>query len=146
MGNDYSCSIEGIGSIKFKMWDYSYRTLENVRVVPDLRRNLISLGMLDSNGDSYKSENGVLKVLRRSMVILKGILKKGLYVLQVEAILGNAVALSSVKDETKIWHRRLGHIGIKGLHELAKQGILDPNKIGNLEFCEICVLGKSYRL
>ena len=28
MGNDQSCNIVGIGSIKFKMWDGTYRILE----------------------------------------------------------------------------------------------------------------------
>ena len=79
MGNNQSCNITGIGSVRFKMWDGLYRTLDNVRFVSNLRRNLISLGMLDSNRGSYKSENGILKVMKGSMVVLKGILKQGLY-------------------------------------------------------------------
>ena len=43
-------------------------------------------------------------------------------------------------DDTEMWHKRLGHIGMKGLQELSKQGILDPKRINNLDFCERCVM------
>ena len=146
MGNEQSCYIEGIGSVRFKMWDGIFKTLENERLVPDLKRNLISLGMLDLNGDSYKSGNDVLRVLRGSMVILKGILKQGLYILQGEDVPIKVVVLSFVKDETEMWDRKLGHIRNKGLQELAKQGILNHHRISNLEFCETYVMGKAHRL
>ena len=81
MGNDNACEIIGIGSVKFRMWDGSYKVLENVRLVPKLRRNLVSLGMLDASGCSYRSENGVMKALKGAIVVLKGVLKHGLYIL-----------------------------------------------------------------
>ena len=84
------------------MWDGSYRTLENVRLIPNLRRNLIFLGMLDLNGYFYKYENGVLKVLRGSMVILKGLLKQGLYVFQGKVVPRKVSALSFEMDEIEI--------------------------------------------
>ncbi|KAH9751398.1 hypothetical protein KPL71_014282 [Citrus sinensis] len=40
---------------------------------------------------------------------------------------------------------RLGHIGERGLKELEKQGVLGNDKLGNLDFCEDCVLGKATR-
>lgn len=47
-----------------------------------LKRNLISLGMLDQNGYCYKGENGELKVFRGSLVVMKGVRENGLYTLQ----------------------------------------------------------------
>ena len=38
------------GNITFKMFDGVIRTLCDVRHVPNLRKNLISLGTLDGNG------------------------------------------------------------------------------------------------
>ena len=46
MGNDASCKVVGIRNIKIKMFDGVVRTLCDVRHVPDLRKNLISLGTL----------------------------------------------------------------------------------------------------
>ena len=50
MGNDVSCRVFRIGNITFKMFDGVIRTLCDVRHVPNLRKNLISLGTLDGNG------------------------------------------------------------------------------------------------
>ena len=58
MGNDASCKVAGIGNIKIKMFDGVVRTVCDVRHVPDLRKNLISLGTLDCNRFSYKSISG----------------------------------------------------------------------------------------
>ncbi|KAH9802523.1 hypothetical protein KPL71_001422 [Citrus sinensis] len=81
MGNDASCKVIGRGTIKLKMLDGTIRELPNVRHIPDLKRNLISLGMLDKMGCVIKLESGTLKVLKGSMVLMKGNLDNGLYVL-----------------------------------------------------------------
>ena len=51
-----------------------------MRHVPDLKRNLISLGELDKNGYSYKGDGGVLKVSRGSIVCMKANLHNGIYI------------------------------------------------------------------
>ena len=61
MGNNASCKVAGIGTICIKMFDGVVRTLGDVRHVPDLKRNLISLSTLDTKGYKYTSEGGVLK-------------------------------------------------------------------------------------
>ena len=50
MGNDNTCKIAGIGSIKLRSHDGSTRILRDVRYVPKLKKNLISLGSLESKG------------------------------------------------------------------------------------------------
>lgn len=64
LGNDKACKVKSIGSVKLRMHDGSYKILQQVRYVPDLKRNLISLGTLESNGHSFKSENGIMRVLK----------------------------------------------------------------------------------
>ena len=64
MENNQSCNTIGTRSVRFKMWDNTFRTLENVRLVPDLRRNPISLCMIDINRGSYKSEKGILRAIK----------------------------------------------------------------------------------
>ena len=59
MGKDASCKVVGIGNIKIKMFDGVVTTLCDVRHVPDLRKNLISLGTLNCKRFSYKSTSGV---------------------------------------------------------------------------------------
>lgn len=117
MGNNHQCDIKGIGSVKLKLHDGSFKILSYVRFVPGLKRNLISLGTLDKAGFSYKSENGTITVYKDSLVKLKGVLKDGLYML-----LGNSVVqeLNNVENDentkqTQLWHRRLAHISQRGI-------------------------------
>lgn len=103
MGNNQSCKIQGIGSIKLRMWDGSLTVITEVRYIPDLKRNLISLSILDQKGFGNKAQDGVLKVLKGSLVIMKGILRQGLYVLQAATITQQANMVVPVKDLTEIW-------------------------------------------
>ncbi|KAH9780126.1 hypothetical protein KPL71_007968 [Citrus sinensis] len=146
MGNDASCRVIGKGTIKLKMLDGTIRELANVRHVPDLKRNLISLGMLDKMGCVIKLESGILKVLKGSMVLMKGNLDNGLYVLQGSVVTGDVGVSNQNLNKTLLWHFRLGHMSERGLRELSKQGVLGEDKIEPLEFCEECVLGKSSRV
>ena len=47
LSNNKHCKILGTGTIRIKHYDGIERVLEDVRYIPELKRNLISLGMLD---------------------------------------------------------------------------------------------------
>ena len=47
MGNNTTCPVVGHGSVRIRMFDGVIRTIGNVRYVPDLRRNLLSLSSFD---------------------------------------------------------------------------------------------------
>ena len=116
MGNDASCKVVGIGSIKIKMFDGVVRTLCDVRHIPELRKNLISLGTLDCNGYSYKSAGGVMKVSKGVLTVMKGQKLSGnIYKLQGTTVVGEVAAAESESDRTVLWHMRLGHIGERGM-------------------------------
>ena len=72
IGNDATCTIIGMRTIKIKMSNGVVRILKEVRYIPDMKKNLISLGILDSKGYSYKSENGIMKVSKDAMVVMTG--------------------------------------------------------------------------
>jgi hypothetical protein len=71
MKNVFSCKIVGVGSVRIRMHDGSVRTLTDVRHVPELRKNLISLGVLDSVGYKCTTQGGVLKVSKDILVVMK---------------------------------------------------------------------------
>ena len=50
MGDDHPCNIEGMGTVRIKMDDGIIRELKEVRYVPQLKRNLISVGALEALG------------------------------------------------------------------------------------------------
>ncbi|KAK2965966.1 hypothetical protein RJ640_018321 [Escallonia rubra] len=81
--------------------------------VLELRKNLISLGMLDSDGYSY----------------------------QATAAAASSSDIDS--DATKLWHMRLGHMSERGMDVLSKQGLLGSKKTGDLDFVSIVSSGSS---
>jgi hypothetical protein len=71
MGNDISSKVVGIGSIRIKMFDGTIEILTDVRHVPELRKNLISLGVLDTGGYKTIVQGGVMKVYKGILLVMK---------------------------------------------------------------------------
>lgn len=90
MGNNQSSNVLGIGSIKIKLKDGSHKIITNVRYIPDLKRNLLSLDVFDSVGYSYKARNGIMRISKGILVVVRGNLENCLYVLDGETIVGEA--------------------------------------------------------
>ena len=122
MGNDEACKVVGIDTIRIKMYDGFIRTLTDVRHVPKLKKNLISLGTLDSNGCTYKAEGGVLRISKGALVVMKGKKINGLYTLKGSTVIGVVVVSTSksIIETTRLFHIRLGHMSEKGLTILSK--------------------------
>ena len=145
--NDTPCETTGVGTIYLRNHDESTRILTDVRYVPSLTKNLISMRTLESKGLKVTAENGVMKLISGALVMMKGIRKKNnLYYYQGNAVIGRTSTVTSNDDRdievTKLWHMHLGHVGEKSLQILAKQGLLEGVKICKLDFCEHCVKGK----
>lgn len=72
-----------------------------MRHVPNLRKKLISLGVLEENGCKIILENGVLKIVRGLLIVMKGVRHMNLYPLICETVTGDlAVGISGSKDQT----------------------------------------------
>ena len=56
MGDDHPCNVEEMGTVRIKMFDGIVRELKEVRYVPQLKRNLISIGTLEVLGPWYLYE------------------------------------------------------------------------------------------
>ncbi|KAK3011203.1 hypothetical protein RJ639_011565 [Escallonia herrerae] len=125
IGNDVACKVVRIGSIQIRMHDGIVRNLTNVRHFLELRKILISLGTLDSNGCSYRAAGGVIRIMKGTLIVMKGLKQNSLYLLQGSTVTGAAAAASSSdidSSTTKLWHIRLGHMSEKGMDVLSKQG------------------------
>lgn len=149
MGNNASCKVIGVGTIRIKMFDGVVRALGDLRHVPNLKRDLISLSTLDAKGYKYSSECGVMTVRKSSLIVMKGEIKSGrLYVLWGSTFTRDAAADTpslSDSDVTRLWHLRLGHMSENGMIVLSKRGLLDGQSISKL-FCEHCVLSKQKKV
>ncbi|KAK0580490.1 hypothetical protein LWI29_002570 [Acer saccharum] len=118
MGNDNTCQTKGIGIVRLKMHDGTIRRLTDVRYVPNLKKNIISLGVLDSS-------NGYTVIGRAAV---------------------SSSSDDEASDTSRLWHMRLGHVGENTLQGLVKQGLLKGAKTGKLDFCEHCVMSKQTRV
>ena len=147
LANNKACKVVGIGTVTLKLIDGVTNTLQGVRHVPKLRRNLISLGMLDKQGFVCRAEGGVLKITKGSTVFMRGKLKNVLHLLAGNVQKG---VMASVTEETNshvsLWHKRLGHMSEGGLKELSKKKLLGKDSVVSPQFYEQCILGKAKRL
>ncbi|KAH9726578.1 Integrase catalytic domain-containing protein [Citrus sinensis] len=82
MGNDQPCRTMGIGTIRLKMFDGMVRELKEVRFVPALKKNLISVGASEAKGYKVTIEDGIMKFTHRAIVILQGVRRHNLYYLK----------------------------------------------------------------
>ena len=62
LGNNRPCKVQSVGSVRVRLHNDAEKVLTNVRYIPGLKRNLISLGMLDELGYMIKVEAGTIKV------------------------------------------------------------------------------------
>ncbi|GJU48891.1 retrotransposon protein, putative, ty1-copia subclass [Tanacetum coccineum] len=111
LGDNRACAIKGTGKVRVQIKDGSSFMLENVRYIPELKRNLISLGTLDREGYTVKLQNGRVKVIKGSLMVLSGTMKgncvcsldgwaeSGLHELERRDVLGNK-GLASFSGES----------------------------------------------
>ena len=101
LGNNLACKVTRMGTINIQMFDDKTRELKQVRYVLELKRNLISLGMMDKMGCSIKAENGKIEVQNKGEIIMKGVRRYGLYVL-VGSVPQLRVNTNISSDKTKL--------------------------------------------
>lgn len=147
LGDNHRCKVEGVGTIRMKTHNESYVTLTNVKYVPTLRKNLISLGYLESKGYTFsaKADSGELKVSQGNLVVLKGTrMGSNLYRL-VGTVANDREQLNVVQDERnyKLWHYRLGHLNDKDLAELSRLSLIPQLRKDGKALCKPCIYSKQ---
>jgi hypothetical protein len=171
MGDNIVCEVIGYGSVQFRMHDGMIRTLTDVRHVPTMSRNLISLNTLDLKGYKYSASGGVLKVPKDSLIIMKSDMKaRNLYVLRGDTITGIIDVVSDAIDipkptdiasddvfptivvtsdkcsDSKLWHMHLRHMSDLDMAELRNRGLLKGYISKEMDLCEHCIFGKHKRV
>jgi len=73
MGDDHPCHMEGMGIVLVKMFDRMMRELKDVRYKSQLKRNFISVHALKALSLEVSIRDGILKIIKGSMVVLKGV-------------------------------------------------------------------------
>eukprot|EP00253_Pinus_taeda_P006383 PITA_06383 len=109
MDDNGKYSVSRVGTVAFQREHGVFITLKNVKYVPGLKKNLVSVTMLEEKGYNVVFSKG--KVLLRHIAMGQtkriGIRVKNLYKLEVDdcVALSMKVELVQSQDIGKLWHR-----------------------------------------
>jgi len=146
MGDGARALVEDIGVVSLNLPSGHVLLLKDVVYVPSMRRNLISVSILDKCGYTFEFGNGKLVVYFNSIIVGSGVLYDGLYMLNLNDMSVNSVIghkRSRVDENSSmLWHRRLGHISRPRIERLIKEGILHDLDFSDFDTCVDCVKGK----
>lgn len=144
--------------------------LENVLCVPEIAKNLVSMSKLAQDNNVFIEFHGhfcLVKDKTSGRIMLRGVLKDGLYQLQdanarsassllssglnksrssTAYVVSNVEPLVNVAVSKSVWHRRLGHPSARVLDFLIKECKLQVKSNEMFKFCESCQFGKAHAL
>lgn len=140
--DDHPCSVVGIGEVQINL-NGSVWKLKDVRHIPELRKNLISVKQLSREGCDAHFSDDCWKITKGSMIIARGKDAGSLYTTMNACV---TVAVADSKKNTNLWHQRLGHMSQKGLKYMHSKGKLPMLKFIDIDFCESCIFGKHKRV
>lgn len=148
LGNKQDIKVCGEGTIlidKKVNGTWERCKLENVLYVPDLRRNLFSEGAVTRRGYVIMKSNEKALIMKNNVVVMMAHLTgNNLYELDVKTV--KQENCNIVQTDIKVWHERLGHLNIKELQKMSKNGVIPCALNGNQDFiCEACQYGKQAR-
>ncbi|KAK3007373.1 hypothetical protein RJ639_016049 [Escallonia herrerae] len=117
----------------------------DVRHIPELQKNLISISGLDREGYFVAFGEKQWKMTKGSMVVVRGERVGTLYTLS--GTQNHSISLTFTENQrTTLWHHRLGHLSESGMKILHSKNALPGMKNIQLDFCEGCVYGKQKRV
>jgi len=146
MGDGARALLEDIGVVSLNLPSGHVLLLKDVVYVPSMRRNLISVSILDKCGYTFEFGNSKLVVYPNSIIVGSGVLYDGLYMLNLNDMSVNSVIghkRSRVDENSSmLWHRCLEHISRPRIERLIKEGILHDLNFSDFDTCVDCVKGK----
>ena len=143
LADDEPLKIVGKGDVKIKNPNSAEWKLSDVRHIPGLKRNLISVGQLDSKEYTTTFSSNSWKITKGAMMVARGQKEGTLYLTKN---ICNIIDNVGIQDDAVIWHSRLGHMSEKGMKVLHSKGLLPGMKHVDVGFCEDCILGKQRKV
>lgn len=140
----------GVGNIKVKSETHNGEiecNIKNVFYVPTSRKNLLSVKRLGKAGIKVVFNDSNVKLYKDTNLIGLGNLKN-LYDISFRVEYNECLNIETEYEQTKLWHRRLGHMCQGNLEKLVKGKLVNGIEnldIGKIEFCQSCVQGKLTR-
>lgn len=138
IANLESMKITGTGNNNLRVKDGKELHLMNANYIPELMTNLISVSQLTKDGYNVSFVRDRCIICDDRGEVATADLIDGMYRVNINKRVEKALLIS----DSKIWHRRFGHVGYQALKFLENKGI----KISFPETkCETCVKGKQVK-
>ena len=149
MGDSKVAMIKGFGQVDLKFTSGNVLALNEVQLVQNIRRNLVSGSLLIQVGYKLVFESNKVIITKFGSFIGRGYLCDGLFKL-------NIVDASTIRNECDypvvlmtescdVWHARLGHVNLNSVRKLMSIQLIPKTQINNSKKCEICVQAKLPR-
>jgi hypothetical protein len=145
MRNDGKAKIEGIGIFELMLNNGSTFDLVDCLYAPSLRRNLLSVSMLEKLGYDFYFGNGWFLMKNNGVVVLHGFRNNNMYQIQLCGSIVCNVIISMKDNKTYLWHLRLGHVGKQKIGKMIKMGLLTDVVLEDFPTCESCIEGKMIK-
>ncbi|GJU75709.1 retrovirus-related pol polyprotein from transposon TNT 1-94 [Tanacetum coccineum] len=119
--------------------------IENVEHVDNLKFNLLSIGQICDNKCKVIFTEHDSEIIKDEKVIGRGIRKRGLYVMKLGNKPEDKICLTTLDENSTLWHRRLGHANMQLIQSLASKELVRnlPKLKFDQHFCDACKIGKQ---
>ena len=114
-------------------------TLKDVKYIPCLKKNLISIGQLDSTCYATKLGKSSWKIMKGATVVARGSKSGTLY---TTTGCMNIAAVAESASNSSLRHNRLEHMSAEEMKRLAVKGVLEGLKFVDVCRCENYVMSK----
>ncbi|GKE01031.1 retrovirus-related pol polyprotein from transposon TNT 1-94, partial [Tanacetum coccineum] len=141
---DSGCSKHMTGNRKL-FSSYKAYNRGNVIFSSNLRDNINGKGKICDNKCRVTFYERDSEITKDGKVICRGIRKKGLYVMKLGNMPEDKICLTTIDENSTLWHRRLGHANMRLIQSLAFKELVRnlPKLKFNQHFCDACKIRKQ---
>nr|GEX64452.1 zinc finger, CCHC-type [Tanacetum cinerariifolium] len=140
--------IKGKGSIIIECDDEKQRVISHVYYILDLKSNLLSLGQFTEIGCKVVMEDDELRLYNMDNKIFMKVTRQRNRLYKANLRIGTPVCLlANLKEDTWLWHARLGHLNFESLKSMAQKDLVHgiPAIKHTAQICDVCLIGKHSR-
>ena len=146
LGDSHTPPVLGKGKVMLKLTSEKTLALSDVRYVPDISANLVSVVILRKVWVKVSFEFGRIVMTKNNIFVGKGFCNQGLFVLSISEVINeNASSSAYLVDSYDIWHARLGHVSSGYIKKMQTLGLINNIDYSGLSKCQICATSKLTR-
>lgn len=123
-------------------------TISDVHYSANITENLLSLGVLDEKGVSFKISNGIMTAIHNGTTLFVARKIGRLYYVEFELQSPCVNVVRGSKANSELWHRRLAHTSIQTICKMVENDVvkgISKDLTTEIDFCDCCAKSKMTR-